>query len=60
LTCDNWTNDSSDGSAMIGHHDRLSSWNTSWNSSHATNGCSSETLLETRDGGRLYCFALIE
>jgi hypothetical protein len=58
LTCNNWTYDGPDGSAMIGHHDRLSSWNTSWNSSHATNGCSAEALLETGGGGHFYCFAL--
>lgn len=58
LTCNNWTYDGSDGSAMIGHHDRLSSWNTSWNSSHSTNGCSAEALLETGGGGHFYCFAL--
>ena len=57
LTCNNWTYDGSDGSAMIGHHDRLSSWNTSWNSSHSTNGCSLEDFNSTGGGGRFYCFA---
>lgn len=56
-TCDNWTNGSAEGSAMIGHHDRVSSWNTSWNSSHATNGCSLEKLNESGGAGRFYCFA---
>lgn len=56
-TCRNWTYDGPDGSAIIGHHDRLSSWNTSWNSSHATNGCSLEDFRETGGAGRLYCFA---
>jgi hypothetical protein len=56
-TCDNWTNGSAEGSAMIGHHDRVSSWNTSWNSSHATNGCSLELFNETGGAGRFYCFA---
>jgi hypothetical protein len=56
-TCDNWTSGSDEGSAMIGHHDRVSSWNTSWNSSHATNGCSLEILNETGGAGRFYCFA---
>lgn len=57
LTCDNWTSDGPDGSAMIGHHDRISSWNTSWNSSHATAGCSLENFNETGGAGRFYCFA---
>ncbi len=58
LTCDNWTYGGPDGSAMIGHHDRLSSFNTSWNSSHSTSGCSLEKFNETRGAGRFYCFAL--
>ena len=57
LTCDNWTSDSSDGSAMIGHHDRVSSWNTSWNSSHSTAGCSLDDFRKTGGAGRFYCFA---
>ena len=57
LTCDNWTSDSSDAHAMIGHHDRLSGWNTSWNSSHATAGCSLEDFQSTGGAGRFYCFA---
>jgi hypothetical protein len=43
---------------MIGHHGRLSSFNTSWNSSHATSGCSLEKFNETGGAGRFYCFAL--
>ena len=58
LTCNNWTYGGPDGSAMIGHHDRLSSFNTSWNSSHATSGCSLEKFNETGGAGRFYCFAL--
>ncbi len=57
LTCNNWTYDGSDGNAMIGHHDRLSGWNTSWNSSHSTVGCSLENFVETGGAGRFYCFA---
>jgi hypothetical protein len=56
-TCQNWTYAGSDGSAMIGHHDRLSSWNTSWNSSHATAGCALEDFNQTGGAGRFYCFA---
>jgi hypothetical protein len=57
LTCNNWTYDGPDGSAMIGHHDRLSGWNTSWNSSHSTQGCSLEDFQSTGGAGRFYCFA---
>ena len=56
-TCDNWTSDSPDAHAMIGHHDRMSSWDTSWNSSHSTAGCSLEAFNDTGGAGRFYCFA---
>jgi len=56
-TCNNWTSDSPDAHAMIGHHDRMSGWNTSWNSSHSTAGCSVEALGSTGGAGRFYCFA---
>lgn len=56
-TCNNWTSDSPDAHAMIGHHDRMSGWNTSWNSSHSTAGCSLEALNSTGGAGRFYCFA---
>ena len=55
-TCNNWTSDNA-GAAMIGHHDRQSAWNTSWNSSHTTQGCSLAAFIETGGGGRFYCFA---
>jgi hypothetical protein len=58
LTCNNWTYDGPDGSAMVGHHDRLSSFNTSWNSSHSTSGCSLENFNQTGGAGHFYCFAL--
>ena len=57
LTCNNWTYSGSDGIAMIGHHDRLSGTNTSWNSSHSTNGCSLEDFNATGGAGHFYCFA---
>lgn len=57
LTCDNWTSGAAEGQAMIGHHDRMNSWNTSWNASHATRGCSLEALNSTGGAGRFYCFA---
>ena len=56
-TCDNWTSDSPDAYGMIGHHDRMSGWNTSWNSSHSTAGCSLAAFNQTGGAGRFYCFA---
>src|SRR4051794_20804190 len=59
-TCGNWTR-SGDGSAIVGHHDRQGlrddAPSRSWNSSHATRGCSLDALKSTGGGGRLYCFA---
>ena len=39
-TCSNWTNND-EGIAQVGHHDRTSPGNISWNSSHPSRGCSS-------------------
>lgn len=59
-TCSNWTS-SGQGSAMVGHHDRLglrdNDASRSWNSSHSTRGCSLELLATTGSGGLIYCFA---
>jgi len=59
-TCGNWTS-SGDGSAIVGHHDRIGLKETrhmkSWNSSHGTRGCSQEALKGTGGAGLLYCFA---
>ena len=61
MTCGNWTKGGKEGSAMTGHHDRASAlstpWATSWNSSHPTTGCDSESLRSTGGGGLIYCFA---
>jgi hypothetical protein len=58
-TCGNWTK-SGEGSAIVGHHDRTgldtSPPALSWNSSHATVGCSAEALPKTGGAGLLYCF----
>lgn len=59
-TCGNWTK-SGEGSAIVGHHDRMG-LNTeppalSWNSSHGTRGCGMDALRATGGGGLLYCFA---
>lgn len=59
-TCNNWTSDG-EGSAMVGHHDRLGlkddAPSKSWNSSHPSRGCSQEALVGTGGAGLLYCFA---
>lgn len=60
LTCNNWTS-SDEGSAMVGHHDRLGpdtlATATSWNAAHGSRGCSLEDLQGTGGQGFLYCFA---
>ena len=59
-TCKAWTS-STDGSAIVGHHDRIGplpeNWAKSWNFSHQSVGCSQEALVRTGGSGRLYCFA---
>lgn len=59
-TCGNWTR-SGEGSAIVGHHDRIglndSAPMKSWNSSHGTRGCGMEALKSTGGGGLFYCFA---
>ena len=59
-TCGNWTKNG-EGSAIVGHHDRIglndSSPMKSWNSSHASKGCSQEALRSTGGDGLFYCFA---
>jgi hypothetical protein len=60
MTCKNWTS-SSDGVAMVGHHDRAglddSAPSKSWTTSHVTVGCSQEALPRTGGNGYFYCFA---
>jgi hypothetical protein len=59
-TCKAWTS-STDGSAIVGHHDRVGplpeNWAKSWNFSHPSVGCSQEALVRTGGSGRFYCFA---
>jgi hypothetical protein len=55
-TCNNWTSESA-GSAQVGHHDRAGGPGTSWNSVHATKGCSQENLVSTGGAGLFYCFS---
>lgn len=60
-TCENWTANG-EGSAMVGHHDRMgldeSDAAKSWNSSHPSRGCGQEALQGTGGDGLLYCFAV--
>jgi hypothetical protein len=59
-TCGNWTK-SGDGSAIVGHHDRIGplpeAWATSWNFAHQSAGCSLDALRRTGGAGLYYCFA---
>ncbi len=58
-TCGNWTR-SGEGSGQLGHHDRQGGGQnpTSWNSAHASRGCSQQNLQSTGGNGLLYCFAI--
>ena len=59
-TCGNWTR-SGEGSAWVGHHDRIGlrddDASRSWNASHPSRGCSQEALKATGGSGLFYCFA---
>ena len=59
-TCKSWTS-STEGSAIVGHHDRVGphtdNWAKSWNFSHQSAGCSQEALVKTGGAGKFYCFA---
>jgi hypothetical protein len=59
MTCNNWVS-SSEGSAMLGHHDRQGGGQngTSWNSAHPSKGCSQPDLRSTGGDGLFYCFAV--
>ena len=59
-SCSDWTSNSSDGSAQVGHHDRTGGGAnpTSWNNAHASRGCSQADLQGTGGDGLYYCFAI--
>lgn len=59
-TCSNWTSNAEDGSAQVGHHDRQGGGANpnSWNSAHASRGCSQANLQGTGGNGLFYCFAI--
>ena len=62
MTCGNWTKSGTEGSAMLGHHDRAGpidhAWATSWNSSHPSRGCTQDNLRSTGGDALFYCFAV--
>lgn len=61
MTCGNWTKNTTEGSAMVGHHDRAGPtkdpWGVSWNSAHPTIGCTQGLIAKTGGDARIYCFA---
>jgi hypothetical protein len=59
LTCGNWTS-GGQGRAQVGHHDRrgLGAGMNSWNSVHASRGCSQNDLRATGGSGLFYCFGI--
>lgn len=58
-TCNNWTSNG-EGSAIVGHFDRTGGGQnpTSWNSAHASRGCSQQNLRGTGGDGLFFCFAI--
>jgi Protein of unknown function (DUF1554) len=60
MTCGNWTS-GAEGSAMVGHHDRMGLRDDvpskSWNASHPSRACDNASLRATGGNGLLYCFA---
>jgi hypothetical protein len=58
-TCNNWTS-SGEGSARVGHFDKVGGGDNpnSWNSAHASRGCSQANLQATGGDGLFYCFAI--
>jgi hypothetical protein len=61
MTCNDWST-AGDGSAMLGHHDRMGlkddAPSKSWNSSHPSRGCGQAALQGTGGDGLFYCFAV--
>ena len=59
-TCGNWSKNG-EGSAIVGHHDRIGLKDTrhmkSWNSAHGSRGCSQDALKSSGGAGLFYCLA---
>ena len=57
-TCSNWTSGADGmGTAQLGHHDKIGNGSGSWNSAHASRGCSQPNLVATGGAGLFFCFA---
>jgi hypothetical protein len=57
-TCSNYTSNADGrGAVQLGHSDKQGGNNSSWNSTHASRGCSQANLVSTGGAGLLYCFA---
>lgn len=54
-TCNGYTSNGR-GSVQVGHSDK--SGGSSWNSAHASKGCSQADLASTGGAGQFYCFAI--
>jgi len=58
-TCAGWTS-SGEGSAIVGHHDRVGLSEdrhmVSWNSAHGSAGCSADAFPRAGGNGLFYCF----
>lgn len=61
-TCNNWTSNTADSAAMVGHHDRRGggAMAESWNAAHPSRGCSQENLIASGGNGYYYCFAVAQ
>jgi hypothetical protein len=60
-TCDGYTSSADgEGSVRVGHHDRIGGGENpnSWNSAHASRGCSQANLVGTGGNGFFYCFGV--
>src|ERR1041385_1022271 len=57
-TCSNYSSNADGrGAVQLGHSDKQGGNNSSWNSTHASRGCSQMNLVATGGAGLLYCFA---
>ncbi len=59
LTCNNWTSNTDQSRATVGHFDRVGggAMAESWNAAHTSRGCSQEQLQASGGNGYYYCFA---
>lgn len=61
MTCNDWTSNSADDKAFVGHHDRIGRTEEppakSWNASHPSRGCGKDDLPKSGGNGLFYCFA---